>query len=79
MEREALERVSRAKAENTTALDSTDEDAEGFTQNQEMSEREHRAQFEELTLLQTRGSELCHAIMSHLVFRPKLNAHSMCV
>jgi hypothetical protein len=28
-----------------------------------MSEREHRARFEELTLLQTQGSELCHAIV----------------
>jgi hypothetical protein len=28
-----------------------------------VSEREHREQFEELTLLQTRGSELCHAII----------------
>jgi hypothetical protein len=26
-------------------------------------EREHRAYFEELTLLQTQGSELCHAII----------------
>jgi hypothetical protein len=29
-----------------------------------MSEREHRAHFEELTLLQTWGSELCYAITS---------------
>jgi hypothetical protein len=27
------------------------------------SETEHRAHFEELTLLQTQGSELCHAIV----------------
>jgi hypothetical protein len=30
---------------------------------QETSKREHRACFEELTLLQTRNSELCHAIV----------------
>jgi hypothetical protein len=29
----------------------------------EVSERERREQFEELTLLQTRGSELCHVII----------------
>jgi hypothetical protein len=28
-----------------------------------VSEREHREQFKELTLLQTRGSKLCHAII----------------
>jgi hypothetical protein len=28
-----------------------------------VSERERQEQFEELTLLQTRGSELCHAIV----------------
>jgi hypothetical protein len=31
---------------------------------QETSEREHRVCFEELTLQQTQGSELCHAIIS---------------
>jgi hypothetical protein len=31
---------------------------------QEVSERERQAQFEVLTLLQTRGSELCHSIIS---------------
>jgi hypothetical protein len=30
----------------------------------EVSKRERREQFEELTLLQARGSELCHAIVS---------------
>jgi hypothetical protein len=29
----------------------------------EVSKREHREQFKELILLQTRGSELCHAIV----------------
>jgi hypothetical protein len=29
----------------------------------EVFEREHREQFEELTLLQTQGFELCHAIV----------------
>jgi hypothetical protein len=32
VEREALERLSRVEAENTTALASTREDAEGFVQ-----------------------------------------------
>jgi hypothetical protein len=31
----------------------------------EVSEREHREQFDELTLLQTQGSELCRAIVYH--------------
>jgi hypothetical protein len=76
-EREALERVSRVKAENVAALASAREDAEGFAlkialledeltaerQARVVSEREHREQFEELTLLQTPGSELCHAIV----------------
>jgi hypothetical protein len=75
--REAPERVSRVKAKNAMALASAREDAEGFAQKiallvdelagehrtWEMSEMEHRAQFEELTLLQTWGSKLCHAII----------------
>jgi hypothetical protein len=74
-EREALERVSRSRVENAMALASTREDTEGLARKialleddlaaehwaQEASEREHRAHFEELTLLQTRGFELCHA------------------
>jgi hypothetical protein len=32
----------------------------------EVSEREHRAQFEELTLQQTQDSNLCHAIVGPL-------------
>jgi hypothetical protein len=36
-----------------------------------VSEREHREQFEELTLLQTRDSELCHAI----VVPPRVRHH----
>jgi hypothetical protein len=67
MEGMALERVSRAEADNTVALASAHEDAEGFVrkillledeltvehQVQEVPERESRAQFKELTLLQT--------------------------
>jgi hypothetical protein len=63
--REALERVSRVKAENVMALASACEDAEGIarkitlledeltaeSQAQEVFERERREQFEELTLL----------------------------
>jgi hypothetical protein len=98
VEREARERVSRAKAENTTALASAHEDAEGLVRKitllegglveecraqelseenshglsdaaadaecrWEVSEMECRVQFKELTLLQTRGSELCLAII----------------
>jgi hypothetical protein len=76
-EREALERVSRAEVENATALASTREDVEGLArkitlledelaaelQAREVSERERREQFKELTLLQTRGSDLCHTIV----------------
>jgi hypothetical protein len=66
-EREALKRVSRAEVENAATLASASEDAEGFAckiafledelamecQAREVSEREHREQFMELTLLQT--------------------------
>jgi hypothetical protein len=76
-EREALERVSRAEVENATALASTREDVEGLArkitlledelaaelQAREVSERERREQFKELSLLQTRGSDLCHTIV----------------
>jgi hypothetical protein len=65
VERETLERVSRVEVENAVALASAHEDAEGFVrkitlledelvaerQVQEMSERECREQFEDLTLL----------------------------
>jgi hypothetical protein len=65
------------EAENAAALASASEDAEGFVRKiallegelvaerpaQEVFERERREQFEELTLLQTRGSDLCHAII----------------
>jgi hypothetical protein len=65
VEREALERVSRAEAENATALASAREDAEGLARRialledelaverrgQEVSKRECREQFEEPTLL----------------------------
>jgi hypothetical protein len=75
--RETLERVSRAEVENVTALASAREAVEGFVQKislleddlvmerqaRVVSEREHQVQFDELTLLQTRGSELCHAII----------------
>jgi hypothetical protein len=73
-EREALERVSRAEAKNATTLASAHENVKSLAQKvalledkldvkhraREMSEGEHRVRFEELTLLQTRGSELCH-------------------
>jgi hypothetical protein len=75
--REALERVSRVEAENAAVLASACEDAEGFArkialledeltaerQAREVSERERREQFMELTLLQTQCSELCHTII----------------
>jgi hypothetical protein len=77
VEREALELVSWLEVENSTVLASACEDTEGLVWKialfedkltrecweQKMSEREHRARFEELTLLQTQGSELCHAIV----------------
>jgi hypothetical protein len=77
VERETIERVSRVDVENDTALASAREDAEGFVRKitllegelatkrrvLEGSEREHRERFEELTLLQTRGFELCHAMV----------------
>jgi hypothetical protein len=76
-EKEALERVSKAEAENATVLASASKDTEGLARKvtlledelaaehwaQEMSQREHRACFEELTLLQTWDSVLCHAIV----------------
>jgi hypothetical protein len=76
-EREALERVSRAEAENSTALSSARADAEGLKQKivlledelaeerrvWQTPEREHRERFKELTLLQTRDSKLCLAII----------------
>jgi hypothetical protein len=76
-EREALEKVWRVEAENAMALASTHEDVEGFVpkfalfegklavecQAWEVSKRECWEQFEELTRLQTPGSELCHAIV----------------
>jgi hypothetical protein len=77
VEREVLERMSRAEAKNATMLVSAREDAEGLVQKMvllegelavehqacEVSEREHQEQFEEITLLQIWGSELCHAIV----------------
>jgi hypothetical protein len=86
--------VSRVEAENTTALAFTHEDAEGFVQKiallegelalecraQEAFEGECQEQFEELTILQTRCSELCHAIVNspwarhHLFERMRLVA-----
>jgi hypothetical protein len=76
-QREALEWVSRLEAESATMFACAYEDAEGLSQKVtllegelavehqawKMSERDHRAHFKELTLLQTRGSELCHAII----------------
>jgi hypothetical protein len=80
VESEALERVSRAEAENAAVLASTHEDAEGLAQKVtflkdelvaerrawEVSKRECQELFVELTLLQTRGSELCYAIVGSL-------------
>jgi hypothetical protein len=74
VERVALEKVSRVEAENAVVLASAHEDAEGFVRKiaqleqfevdaREVSERERREQFEELALLQIRGSELWHAII----------------
>jgi hypothetical protein len=75
---EASERESRVEAEHSAALASAHADTEGLAQRitllegelveecqaWEMSEREHQVFSEELTLLQTRGSKLCHAITS---------------
>jgi hypothetical protein len=75
LERETLESISRAEAENATTLASIREYTKGFVrkiallenefavehQAQEVFEREHQAQFEEPTIMQ--GSELCHAIV----------------
>jgi hypothetical protein len=55
------ERRARELAkENSRGLSDAVADAE---RRWEVSTREHWEQFEELTLLQTRGSELCHAII----------------
>jgi hypothetical protein len=77
VEKEALQRMSRAKAKNAVVLASAREDAEGLIrkialfegelvaeyQAQEVFERERLEQFEELTILQIQGSELCHAVI----------------
>jgi hypothetical protein len=42
-------------------------------QAQEVSERERQEQFEELTLLQTQGSKLCHAIIGPQCVRDNLS------
>jgi hypothetical protein len=77
VEKEALQRMSRVKAKNAVVLASAREDVEGLIrkialfegelvaeyQAQEVSERERLEQFEELTILQIQGSELCHAII----------------
>jgi hypothetical protein len=77
--------MSRAEAENVAVLASAREDAEDHIrkiilhegelvvklQAQEVSKREHREQFEELTLLQIRGFELCHVV----VCPPRLRHH----
>jgi hypothetical protein len=66
-EREALEHVSRAEVKSAMVLASAREDTEDELvvegRAREMSEREHRARFEEHMLLQAQGSELCHAIV----------------
>jgi hypothetical protein len=72
-----LEWVSRVEVWNGTVLASARNDAEGPAWRvtllgdnlvvdrwaQQASEWEYQAHFEELTLLQTQGSELCHAII----------------
>jgi hypothetical protein len=78
MWRKAQERVSRVEAENAATLASACEDAEGLAQKiahglfgfaadaeqqREESKRAHQEQFEEPTLLHTRGSELCLSII----------------
>jgi hypothetical protein len=73
----ALEKVSIVDVENSVVLGFAREDGEGFVwkiallkgelvaerRAREVSHRKHREQFKELTLLQTRGSELYHAIV----------------
>jgi hypothetical protein len=67
VEKEALKRVSRVDVETAATLASTHEDVAGFAQKITLLEgeiaSERREQFEELTLLQTRGSKLCHTIV----------------
>jgi hypothetical protein len=76
-ELEASEWESQAEAEHSAALASAHADTEGLTlritllkgeleeerRAWETFEMEHWACFEELTLLQTQGYELCHAII----------------
>jgi hypothetical protein len=73
LEREVLERLSRVEAENSAALASARDDAEGLVQKialleselaeerkaRKTSEREDWECFDELTLLQAQGLELC--------------------
>jgi hypothetical protein len=87
VERVALEKVSRVEVGNTAALTSACEDAKGFIRKiallegelaaehraWEVSEREHWEQFLGLTLLQTRGSELCHTIVGPPLVRHHLS------
>jgi hypothetical protein len=66
-EREVLEWVSKSEAENATALASAHEDSEVLalkvTLLKDELAVEHRSHIEELSLLQTWGSEMCHAII----------------
>jgi hypothetical protein len=78
VEREALQRVWRVEAENPMMLASGHDDAKGLAQkitlledelaaerrSWEVSERERREKFKELTLLQSRDSVMCHTIVS---------------
>jgi hypothetical protein len=78
VEREALQRVWRVEAENPMMLASGHDDAKGVAQkitlledelaaerrSWEVSERERREKFKELTLLQSRDSVMCHTIVS---------------
>jgi hypothetical protein len=92
VERQALERVSRAEAKNSMTLAYAHEDAKVFARKvtlledeltaerraQEVSKREHQEQFKELTLLQTRGSAPCHAIIDPPWVRHHLSK-GMCI
>jgi hypothetical protein len=77
MKRENLEKESRVEVKNVAELASACEDANGFVRKiilledelvaehraWEVFERERQAQFEELSLLQTQGSKLCHVVI----------------
>jgi hypothetical protein len=81
-----LEWVLKVEAETATTLAYACEDVEGFARKialledelaaerwaRQVSKRERREQFEELNLLQTWSSELCHAIVGPMWVRHHL-------